>query len=85
MAALRAVNTKAYLVGEKGIDPSRIAVATGSAEASSVEDYLVPSGASYASDLTGITPVDEAAVKPQARMPLASAHTAGKHAAKPVR
>ena len=75
MAALRAVNTKAYLVGEKGIDPSRIAVATGSAEASSVEDYLVPSGANPNADLTGITPVDEAAVKPQARMPLTTRRT----------
>ena len=85
MAALRAVNTKAYLVGEKGIDPSRIAVATGSAEASSVEDYLVPAGANPNADLTGITPVDEAAVKPQARLPLTAAHTARKHAAKPVK
>jgi hypothetical protein len=43
-AAERAVNTKAYLVNEKGIDPSRIDVRTGTAGTESVQNYLVPSG-----------------------------------------
>ena len=69
-AAERAVNTKDYLVKEKGIDPSRISVATSPTDAQKVEDYLVPSGASFGSDVQGTTPVDETAVKPQVRKPL---------------
>jgi hypothetical protein len=69
-AAERAVNTKEYLVTEKGIDPSRISVATGSTDGKSVEDYLVPSGATFTSDVQGTTPVDETMVKPVARKPL---------------
>jgi hypothetical protein len=61
MAAERAVNEKAYLVGEKGIDASRIAVYTGTAGANTASTTLIPAGATL--DLTGITPVDEAAVK----------------------
>jgi hypothetical protein len=70
LAAQRAVNTKQYLVTDKGIDPSRVIVATGSTDGQTVEDYLVPSGATYTSDVQGITPVDETAVKPQKREPL---------------
>jgi hypothetical protein len=69
-AAERAVNTKDYLVKEKGIDPSRISVATSPTDAQKVEDYLVPSGASFSSDVQGTTPVDETAVQPQVRKPL---------------
>jgi outer membrane protein OmpA-like peptidoglycan-associated protein len=69
-AAQRAVNTKDYLVTEKGIDASRISVATGSTDGESVEDYLVPAGATFSSDVTGTTPVDETAVKPEVRKPL---------------
>jgi hypothetical protein len=69
-AALRAVNTKQYLVTEKGIDASRIAVATGSSDGQTAEDYLVPSGATFTGDVQGTTPVDETSVKPEVRKPL---------------
>jgi outer membrane protein OmpA-like peptidoglycan-associated protein len=73
VAAERAVNTKDYLVKEKGIDASRVMVYTGSQDANTVSDILVPSGATL--DMTGLTPVDESTVKAQPRMPL---HTAAK-------
>jgi hypothetical protein len=74
LAAQRAVNTKEYLVTDKGIDPSRVIVVTGSTDGQTVEDYLVPSGATYTSDVQGITPVDETAVKAQKREPLGVHH-----------
>jgi hypothetical protein len=70
-AAQRAVNTKAYLVEEKGIDASRISVATGTSDSQAVENYLVPAGATFGSDVNGTTPVDESTVKPIKRVPLA--------------
>jgi hypothetical protein len=73
-AALRAVNTKDYLVKEKGIDPSRISVATTTTDGQKVEDYLVPAGANFGSDVQGTTPVDESAVQPQVRKPLPERH-----------
>jgi hypothetical protein len=73
-AAQRAVNTKDYLVKEKGIDPSRISVATSATDGQKVEDYLVPAGANFPSDVQGTTPVDESAVQPQARKPLPTRH-----------
>ena len=73
-AAERAVNTKDYLVKEKGIDPSRISVATSATDGQKVEDYLVPSGANFGSDVQGTTPVDETTVKPQTRKPLPQRH-----------
>lgn len=60
-AAARAVNTKAYLVTEKGVDASRISVFTGSQDAKTVTSTLIPTGATL--DQTGLTPVDESAVK----------------------
>ncbi len=60
-AAARAVNTKAYLVTEKGVDASRISVFTGSQDAKTVASTLIPTGATL--DQTGLTPVDESAVK----------------------
>jgi len=72
LAAQRAVNTKDYLVKEKGIDASRISVRTGSQTSDEVENYLVPAGATFDTDVTGTTAVDEATVKPQARTPLAT-------------
>ncbi len=81
LAAERAVNAKEYLVTEKGIDASRVSVATGTADGQTVEDYLVPSGATFANDVTGTTPVDETAVKPVVRKPLAEKHHAKKPAA----
>jgi outer membrane protein OmpA-like peptidoglycan-associated protein len=83
LAAERAVNTKEYLVTEKGIDASRVGVVTGQADGQTVEDYLVPSGASFTADVQGTTPVDESEVKAQVRKPLgATAHK--KAAAKPA-
>jgi len=79
LAAQRAVNTKDYLVKEKGIDASRISVATGSADEQKVEDYLVPSGATFSADVTGTTPVDETMVKPQERKAMAPAVHHPKH------
>ncbi len=73
-AAQRAVNAKDYLVTEQGIDASRISVATGSTDGQTEENYLVPSGATFTNDVTGTTPVDETAVKPQERKPLAEKH-----------
>jgi hypothetical protein len=60
-AARRAVNTKDYLVTEKGIDPSRISLYTGTDDSKTVTTTLVPAGATnpVASD----TPVDESTVK----------------------
>jgi hypothetical protein len=68
----RAVNTKNYLVTEKGIDPTRITVVSGSEGTQGVEDYLVPPGAIFTADVQGTTPVDETQVKPQERKPLAT-------------
>ncbi len=78
LAAQRAVNTKDYLVSEKGIDPSRISVATRPTDSQQVENYLVPSGADSSADVTGTTPVDESMVKPQKRTPLPERHAAKK-------
>ncbi|MGB0063049.1 MAG: hypothetical protein WBP85_01270 [Terracidiphilus sp.] len=69
-AAQRAVNAKDYLVKEQGIDASRISVMTGSGDDQSVQNYLVPSGATFTNDVQGTNPVDETAVKPQERKPL---------------
>lgn len=70
LAAERAVNAKAYLVMEKGIDASRISVATINAEGQVAEDYLVPTGANFSADVPNTTTVDETAVKPTVRKPL---------------
>jgi outer membrane protein OmpA-like peptidoglycan-associated protein len=70
IAAQRAVNTKDYLVKEKGIDASRIQVRTGSAGAKEVENYLVPAGATFDTDVPGTTAVDESTVAAQPRKAL---------------
>jgi hypothetical protein len=75
-AAQRGVNAKDYLVTEKGIDASRVSVATGSTDGQTVEDYLVPAGATFSSDVSGTTPVDETTIKPEVRKPLAERHPA---------
>lgn len=80
-AAQRAVNAKDYLVTEQGIDASRISVSTGTSDGQTVENYLVPAGATFSNDVSGTTPVDETAVKPQARKPLAERHPMKKKAA----
>jgi outer membrane protein OmpA-like peptidoglycan-associated protein len=53
----RALNAKAYLVKEKGIDPSRIAVRQGAKEGMTAIIWLVPSGATAPTD--GTTEVAE--------------------------
>jgi hypothetical protein len=80
--AQRAVNAKDYLVTEKGIDASRVNVMTGTIDGQTVEDYLVPSGATFANDVQGTSPVDESTVKAEVRKPLPERHPAKKHAAK---
>jgi outer membrane protein OmpA-like peptidoglycan-associated protein len=83
LAVQRAVNTKDYLVTEKGIDASRISIATGTTDGQKVEDYLVPAGANFSSDVAGTTEVT-ATVKPQPRKPLATKkHAAKKGSVKP--
>ena len=79
-AAQRAVNAKDYLVKEKGIDPSRITVVTGNEDGQKVEDYLVPAGANFTTDVQGTNPVDESTVKAQVRKPLGARHHHRKHA-----
>ncbi|HEY6375251.1 MAG TPA: hypothetical protein VIX90_06970 [Edaphobacter sp.] len=71
-ASARAVNTKSYLVTEKGVDASRISVFTGSQDGQTVASTLIPTGATL--DQTGLTPVDESAVKAVPRSAPARRH-----------
>jgi outer membrane protein OmpA-like peptidoglycan-associated protein len=71
LAAERAVNTKAYLVNEKGVDASRIQLYSGTAGDNSVTSTLVPAGAT-APDLG--TSIDESHVKAQPRTAPARRH-----------
>lgn len=73
-AGQRAVNTKEYLVTDQGIDASRVTVMTAATDGQTVQNYLVPAGANFSSDVTGTTPVDETAVKAEVRKPLAERH-----------
>ena len=72
LAAERAVNTKDYLVKEKGIDASRVATYTGTQDGKTVTMTLIPAGATL--DSTGITAVDESAVKVHPRTAAATRH-----------
>jgi outer membrane protein OmpA-like peptidoglycan-associated protein len=74
LAAQRAVNTKDYLVTDKGIDASRILVKSGTSGQNEVGDYLVPAGANFDGDVPGTTGVDETAVKAQPRNPVVKHH-----------
>jgi len=47
LAAQRALNTKAYLVNEKGIDASRLETRTGSEGVQQTQIWLVPAGATF--------------------------------------
>jgi outer membrane protein OmpA-like peptidoglycan-associated protein len=73
-AEQRAVNAKDYLVTEKGIDPSRVSAATTDTDGQTVQDYLVPNGANFETDVPGTTPVNESEVTPQKRVPLPERH-----------
>jgi outer membrane protein OmpA-like peptidoglycan-associated protein len=57
LAAERALNTKAYLVKEKGVDPARISVYTRSQDGKAVSSTLIPQGATL--DASGDTAVVE--------------------------
>jgi outer membrane protein OmpA-like peptidoglycan-associated protein len=76
LAQERAVNTKAYLTDEKGIDPGRIGVATGTAGGKRAEVYLIPAGGVFS---VPVQSFDESKVKkaaPEGR------HAPAKHPAK---
>jgi outer membrane protein OmpA-like peptidoglycan-associated protein len=47
LAGQRAINAKAYLVKEKGIDPSRVEVRTGSTPGTTADIWIVPAGATF--------------------------------------
>lgn len=70
LAAQRAVNTKAYLTEEKGIDPSIIDVYTSTDGGMRAKTILVPAGATYTG---GGEKVDETKVKPTKTAPHAAA------------
>ena len=57
LAGQRAVNTKDYLVKEKGIDASRIDAYTGTGDDQTVTTTLIPTGATF--DTSNVTPVSE--------------------------
>ena len=65
LAGHRTVNIKAYLVDEKGIDPKRIEVRTGTVDAQKAILWIVPAGAAFDSNNTAS--VDESQVKAVAR------------------
>ncbi len=66
LAAQRAVNAKAYLVQQQGIDPSRVEVRQGVGQQKVADIVWVPQGAdeNACADLQNTTPVDESVVKP---------------------
>jgi hypothetical protein len=66
LAAQRAVNAKAYLVQQQGIDPSRVEVRQGTGQQKVADIIWVPQGAdeNACADLQNTTPVDENVVKP---------------------
>jgi OmpA family len=66
LAAQRAVNAKAYLVHEQGIDASRIEVRKGAGKDHLADIFWVPQGTDPATAplLQGTTPVDESVVTP---------------------
>jgi hypothetical protein len=70
-AAERTLNVKQYLTVEKGIDPSRIELRTGESTGRSVDNILVPTGATW--DPGGTTSFDATRVprhgEPYARSP----------------
>ena len=57
-ASQRAVNTKDYLVTDKGIESSRVAVYAGTTDSNIVDIVMIPPGSAI--DLSGLTPADSA-------------------------
>ncbi len=68
LAAQRAVNTKDYLVTDKGIDASRVLVYTGTDDGKTVTSTLIPAGA--INPVAADAVVDETAVKAVPRNPV---------------
>jgi hypothetical protein len=68
IAAQRAVNTKDYLVKEKGVDSLRVQVRTSAAQGQAVKLCLLPAGATFPTE--GSQVVDEGKVKAMPRVPL---------------
>jgi hypothetical protein len=66
LAAQRAVNAKAYVVQQQGIDPSRVEVRQGTGQQKVADIIWVRQGAdeNACADLQNTTPVDESVVKP---------------------
>jgi len=66
LAAQRAVNAKAYLVQQQGIDPSRVEVRQGTGQQKVADIIWIPQGVdeNACADLQNTTPVDESVVKP---------------------
>jgi outer membrane protein OmpA-like peptidoglycan-associated protein len=67
LASQRALNSKAYLVKEKGIDPSRIEVRTGSEPGTTADIWIVPAGATF--NEQGTSPVQEPRPRTPAKKP----------------
>ena len=67
LAAQRSINTKDYLVKEKGIDPARIQARKGNSKSKEVDNYLVPAGATFINDISGTSVVDESPLPPEGR------------------
>ena len=95
LAAQRAVNAKAYLVQQQGIDPSRVGVRTGTGQSEVADIVWVPQGANEndatnCAPLANTTPVDESVVKPsenaypKPKKAAAPAHHHAKKAATPA-
>lgn len=69
-AAQRAVNTRAYLANEKGIDPARIEVRTSSKPGKTAENFLLAPGTTFEDTLTN--PAENVPVSKQAYSTAAS-------------
>jgi len=79
-AEQRGVNAKDYLVREKGVDSSRIAITVGTGDDQNVRNYLVPAGANFLTDVQGSLFVNEAAFTPEERKSLPIRHGTGRPA-----
>jgi hypothetical protein len=65
IAASRAVNTKGYIVLEKGLDASRIQIRTGYSGSLTVGIYLVPAHVDFEKSGIRSVVIDEAALRTQ--------------------
>ena len=68
LAEHRALSILGYLVGQEGVDASRLLAYAGSANSASVDLYLIPAGA--VPNIKG-TPVDTSQLNPAPRVPVA--------------